>query len=471
MLAPAAFSLRDPQFIQACYIVAAVCFILGLRGLAHPSTARRGNVIAAVGMAIAVIATLLDRRVIDVPLILLGIAIGTVIGVPAARSVRMTAMPQMVALFNGVGGGAAALIAWTEFRDSTGESLALDTEIAILFSTVVGAVSFWGSLVAFGKLQELVSGRPVVIRGQQVVNGLIVTAVLAGCVYLAAAGDEEGIFVAILALASVLGVAMVLPIGGADMPVVISMLNAFTGLAAAAAGFALDNTALIVAGTLVGASGTILTRLMSQAMNRSLGNVLFAGFGAAPEGGAATAVATGDGSVRSTTADDVAIQLAYARRVVVVPGYGMAVAQAQHAVRELAAELEKRGVEVSYAIHPVAGRMPGHMNVLLAEADVPYESLKEMDEINPEFPQTDVSLVIGANDVTNPAARSSPDSPIYGMPILDVDKSSSVIVLKRSMNPGFAGIDNELYTDPKTSMLFGDAKESIQKVVAEVQGL
>ncbi len=473
MLVPAAFSLRDPQFIQACYIVAAVCFILGLRGLSHPSTARRGNMIAAVGMAIAVIATLLDRDVVGVPLILLGIAIGTAIGVPAARSVRMTAMPQMVALFNGVGGGAAALIAWTEFRDSidAGGGFALDTEIAVLFSTVVGAVSFWGSIVAFAKLQELISGQPIMIRGQQVVNGVILAAVLGGCVYLAAAGDEQSVFVAILALASVLGVAMVLPIGGADMPVVISMLNAFTGLAAAAAGFALDNTALIVAGTLVGASGTILTRLMSQAMNRSLGNVLFAGFGSAPEGGGAAAVASGDGSFRSTTADDVAIQLAYARRVVVVPGYGMAVAQAQHAVRDLAAELEKRGVDVNYAIHPVAGRMPGHMNVLLAEADVPYDSLKEMDEINPEFPQTDVSLVIGANDVTNPAAKNSPDSPIYGMPILEVDKSSSVIVLKRSMNPGFAGIDNELYSDAKTAMLFGDAKDSIQKVLGEVQAL
>jgi NAD(P) transhydrogenase subunit beta len=468
----AAFSFQDPQFIEAAYIVAAICFIVGLRGLAHPKSARRGNLIAAVGMLIAVVATLLDREVIDFDLIALGIVAGTVVGVPAARAVRMTAMPQMVALFNGVGGGAAALIAWTEFRDSTaaGESIPLDNEIALLFSTVVGAVSFWGSMVAFAKLQELVSGRPILLPGQQVLNGLMLVAVLSGCVYLAASGDEQSVYVAVLALGSVLGVAMVLPIGGADMPVVISMLNAFTGLAAAAAGFPLDNTALIVAGTLVGASGTILTRLMSQAMNRSLGNVLFAGFGAAPEAGAA-AVAGADGSVRSTTADDVAIQLAYARRVVVVPGYGMAVAQAQHAVRELAAELEKRGVDVKYAIHPVAGRMPGHMNVLLAEADVPYDALKEMDDINPEFAQTDVSLVIGANDVTNPAARSSPDSPIYGMPILDVDKSSSVIVLKRSMNPGFAGIDNHLYYDEKTAMLFGDAKESIQSVLGEVQDL
>jgi len=471
--APVALSLQDPQFIEACYIVAAVCFIYGLRRLSHPSTARSGNVVAAVGMTIAVVATLLDRAVIDFPLILLGIAIGTVIGVPAARAVRMTAIPQMVALFNGVGGGAAALIAWTEFRDSAagGGELALDTEIAILFSTVVGAVSFWGSIVAFGKLQEVISGRPVMIRGQQVVNGLILAAMLAGCVYLVAAGGDQSIYVAVLVLGSLLGVAMVLPIGGADMPVVISMLNAFTGLAAAAAGFALDNTALIVAGTLVGASGTILTRLMGQAMNRSLANVLFAGFGAAPEGGAVAGADGTDQSVRSTSADDVAIQLAYARRVVVVPGYGMAVAQAQHAVQELARELEKRGVEVSYAIHPVAGRMPGHMNVLLAEADVPYDSLKEMEEINPEFAQTDVSLVIGANDVTNPAARESTESPIYGMPILDVDKSSSVIVLKRSMSPGFAGIENQLYYDEKTSMLFGDAKASIQKVLGEVQAL
>jgi H+-translocating NAD(P) transhydrogenase subunit beta len=466
----AAFSLSDPNFTKAAYIVAVILFVLGLRRLSHPTTARSGNIVAAIGMAIAILATLFSRGVTGVWLIILGIVIGTVIGVPAARSVKMTAMPQMVALFNGVGGGAAALIAWADFRRlaEAATPLPVDTAIAIAFSTVVGAVSFWGSLIAFGKLQEVIQGRPVIVTGQRVANLVMVGFILAGCVLIVATAPSEGVFIALLCLSSLLGVAMVLPIGGADMPVVISMLNAFTGLAAAATGFALQNTVLIVAGTLVGASGTILTRLMSKAMNRSLGNVLFAGFGAAAP---ATAAAETDGNIRSTTAQDAAIQLAYARRVVVVPGYGLAVAQAQHAVRELAQELEKHGVEVSYAIHPVAGRMPGHMNVLLAEADVPYDQLKEMEDVNPEFSYTDVSLVIGANDVTNPAARNSPDSPIYGMPILDVDKSQAIIVLKRSMNPGFAGIDNQLYTDPKTAMLFGDAKDSLMTVLGEVKEL
>ncbi|GAC1322303.1 MAG: NAD(P)(+) transhydrogenase (Re/Si-specific) subunit beta [Thermoleophilaceae bacterium] len=469
MTLPLASFVQDHNFIQAAYIVAAILFILGLRGLSAPSTARRGNLIAAAGMLIAIVATLLDKRIVDWPLILVGIVIGTAVGIPAARSVKMTAMPQMVALFNGVGGGAAALIAWTEFRRSSTE-LPVDTEMFLLFSTVVGAVSFFGSLVAFGKLQEVISGRPILIRGQQVVNALVLVLIMTGCVVLTAGTNEQGIYIGVLALAAVLGLMVVLPIGGADMPVVISLLNAFTGLAAAAAGFTLHNTALIVAGTLVGASGTILTRLMSVAMNRSIGNVLFAGFGAAPTGPAADAT-DGDRSVRSTTADDVAIQLAYADRVVIVPGYGMAVAQAQHAVRELTDELEAKGVDVNFAIHPVAGRMPGHMNVLLAEADIPYDKLKEMDEINPDFATTDVSLVIGANDVTNPAARANEASPIYGMPILDVDRSTAVIVLKRSMNPGFAGIENELYYDPKTAMLFGDAKSSIAAVLNEVKAL
>jgi NAD(P) transhydrogenase subunit beta len=461
---------QEPDFIQAAYIVAAVLFIVGLRGLAAPATARRGNLIAAVGMFIAVVATLLDKQVVDYGLIALGIAIGTAVGVPAARAVKMTAMPQMVALFNGVGGGAAALIAWTEFRDSAGH-LPVDSELFLLFSTIVGAVSFWGSIVAFAKLQELISGRPILLPGQHIINALLLAAALGGAIYLTAGSDSETIYVTVLVIASILGLGIVLPIGGADMPVVISMLNAFTGLAAASAGFTLHNTALIVAGTLVGASGTILTRQMGEAMNRSLGNVLFSGFGAGPAGGGPAAEVDGDKSVRSTTADDVAIQLTYASRVVIVPGYGMAVAQAQHAVRELSDELEKRGVEVNFAIHPVAGRMPGHMNVLLAEADVPYDKLKEMDDINPEFPTTDVSLVIGANDVTNPAARANESSPIYGMPILDVDKSAAIIVLKRSMNPGFAGIENELYYNPKTSMLFGDAKTSINEVLHDVKAL
>jgi NAD(P) transhydrogenase subunit beta len=468
-------ALRSPEVVRVAYIAAAVLFIVGLQRLSHPATARSGNRLAAIGMFVAVVATLLDQRVVDFGLIAIGIVIGTVIGIPAARSVKMTAMPQMVALFNGVGGGAAALIAWTEFRHLAPDAgrIALDTEIAILFSTVIGALSFWGSVVAFAKLQELISGRPILLPGQQIINALIALAILVSCVYLAVGNDSEPVFIALLVLGSVLGVAVVLPIGGADMPVVISMLNAFTGLAAAAAGFALDNVALIVSGTLVGASGTILTRQMGAAMNRSVGNVLFAGFGSLPaaQSGAGASPGDGDATVRSTSPDDVAIQLAYANKVVVVPGYGMAVAQAQHAVRELTDELDKRGVDVKFAIHPVAGRMPGHMNVLLAEADVPYDQLKEMDEINGDFPTTDVSLVIGANDVTNPAARQDASSPIYGMPILDVDRSGSIIVLKRSMKPGFAGIDNPLYLDPKTSMLFGDAKDSVSKVLGEVKAL
>jgi NAD(P) transhydrogenase subunit beta len=465
--------LQDPDFIRVLYIGAFICFILGLRLLNHPRTARRGNIVAAVGMAIAVIATLLIESVGDYGLIVLGVAIGTAVGVPAARGVKMTAMPQMVALFNGVGGGAVALISFVEYRESldiAGANPELEQLIPILFAAIVGSVSFWGSNIAFGKLQEILPGRPIQLPGQQFLNaGLL--AVIVGCAVAIAAGTEsELLFLAILVAAAVLGNMFVLPIGGADMPVVISLLNAFTGLSAAAAGLALDNVALIVAGMLVGASGSILTMLMAEAMNRSIANIFAGGFG----GVTVTAGASADGDerpVRSTDAADVAIQLAYASKVVVAPGYGMAVAQAQHTVRELADELEKRGVRVDYAIHPVAGRMPGHMNVLLAEADVPYDHLKEMDEINPEFPQTDVALVIGANDVTNPAARENEGSPIYGMPILDVDKAEQVIVLKRSMNTGFAGIDNPLFYKDNTALLFGDAKESVAAVLAEVKEL
>jgi H+-translocating NAD(P) transhydrogenase subunit beta len=464
--------LQDPDFIRVLYIVAFGCFIFGLRLLNHPRTARRGNLIAAVGMAIAVVATLLDEVVGDYLLIAVGVAIGTAVGVPAARSVRMTAMPQMVALFNGVGGGAVALISFVEYREAlehTGGNPELEQLIPILFAAIVGSISFWGSNIAFGKLQEIIPGRPIQLPGQQFLNiGLLAVAV--GCAVAIAAGTEsELLFLLILIAAAVLGNMVVLPIGGADMPVVISLLNAFTGLSAAAAGLALDNVALIVGGMLVGASGSILTRLMAEAMNRSIPNIVVGGFG-----GVAVTAGAGDGEakpVRSTDASDVAIQLAYASKVVVAPGYGMAVAQAQHMVRELADELEKRGVRVDYAIHPVAGRMPGHMNVLLAEADVPYDHLKEMDEINPEFPQTDVALVIGANDVTNPAAREQADSPIYGMPILDVDKAKQVIVLKRSMNTGFAGIDNPLFYNEHTALLFGDAKESVAAVLSEVKEL
>ncbi|HWK28141.1 MAG TPA: NAD(P)(+) transhydrogenase (Re/Si-specific) subunit beta [Solirubrobacter sp.] len=449
--------------IQLLYIVAFVLFITGLRMLRGPRTAVRGNQIAAVGMAIAVGATLAQPGVGDWVLIVVGVAIGTAIGVPAARSVHMTAMPQMVALFNGVGGGAVALISVVEFRSET--DIPLDTLIPILLAAIIGSISFWGSNIAFLKLQELMKRA---IRTPRVVNGALLGIAIVLAVIIAAGSESELLFWLILASAGALGVLAVTPIGGADMPVVISTLNAFTGLSAAAAGIALDNTALIVAGMLVGASGSILTKQMAEAMNRSILNVFFAGVGA---GGAALPAGEGGGTARATSAADVAIQLSYARLVVIVPGYGMAVAQAQRAVADLAKELEKRGVEVLFAIHPVAGRMPGHMNVLLAEADVPYEKLKEMDDINPEFARTDVALVIGANDVTNPAARSVKDSPIYGMPILDVDKAASVIVLKRSMSSGFAGIDNPLFYDPKTAMLFGDAKASVSDILSEVQAL
>jgi NAD(P) transhydrogenase subunit beta len=457
--------------INFTYLVAGVGFVVGIRRLSSPTTARSGNVIAAVGMAIAIVFTFLDSDIDTYWLILLGMAVGTVIGVASARLVRMTAMPQMVALFNGVGGGAAALIAAAEFHRLSPSSVAVEHDAmgAMLFSALIGSISFSGSLVAFGKLQELLPGRPLVFAGQQLVNAglfalLLVLGVLAGA-------TESGVWlVLLLAGALMFGVLLVLPIGGADMPVVISLLNAFTGMAAASAGFVLDNTALIIGGTLVGASGTLLTILMGRAMNRTPANVLFGAFGAVAETAPGAAAGSEDGKAyREVTAEDAAVMLAYASRVVIVPGYGLAVAQAQHSVRELADLLEARGVDVRYAIHPVAGRMPGHMNVLLAEANVPYPQLHDMEDINPEFPRTDVALVIGANDVTNPAARSSPDSPIYGMPILNVDDAASVIVLKRSMNPGFAGIENELYYDPKTSMLFGDAKESVEKLVAAVK--
>jgi NAD(P) transhydrogenase subunit beta len=491
--------LQATSFLDVLYIVAFALFIQGLRGLSGPTTAVRGNRTAAVGMAIAVIATLLNRNEGNWGLIVLGVALGTAVGVPAARQVKMTAMPQMVALFNGVGGGAVFLISWAEFRrygstyGSHTHSLVIrelpsgttlhtitvsaggvPTYVAIfsVFAAIVGSVSFWGSNIAFGKLQEIIPGRPISLgAGQQIVNLVLLILAVAAGVDLVAGAHSELLFIGMLVCAALLGNAVVLPIGGADMPVVISMLNAFTGLSAAATGIALNNPALIVAGMIVGASGSILTNLMAVAMNRSIPAIVAGGFG----GGGAVAGAEGAGehagTVRSTSAADAAIQLAYANRVMIVPGYGMAVAQAQHAVRELTKELEKRGVEVGFAIHPVAGRMPGHMNVLLAEADVPYDQLEEMEEANQEFGRTDVSLVIGANDVTNPAAKNTPSSPIYGMPILEVSNSHSVIVIKRSMNPGFAGIENELYYEPETTMLFGDAKTAVSEITAELAHL
>ncbi len=456
--------------VPILYVIAFGLFIYGLMGLTGPRTAVRGNAIAAVGMTIAVVATLLQ---VDHNWLLIGVGlvVGTLLGVPAARQVKMTAMPQMVALFNGVGGGAVALIAWSEFRSTdgfTGEPAYV--VVASLFAAIVGSVSFWGSLIAFGKLQELLSGRPVGLgQAQQLVNGVLLLGAIASAVAIGIGATSELWIIGVLVLAAVLGVLVVLPIGGADMPVVISLLNALTGLSAAAAGLALDNTAMIVAGMIVGASGSILTNLMATAMNRSIPAIVAGGFGgtaAVPGAGDDT-----DRTVRSTSAADAAIQMAYASQVIVVPGYGMAVAQAQHAVKDMAKLLETKGVEVTYAIHPVAGRMPGHMNVLLAEADVAYDALKEMDEVNGEFARTDVTLVIGANDVTNPAARTDPSSPIHGMPILNVDESRSVIVLKRSMSSGFAGIDNPLFYADNTSMLFGDAKKSVVEVTEELKAL
>jgi len=458
--------------VQLLYLLAVVLFILGVRRGTHPTTAKQGNLIAAVGMAIAVVTTLLLDGIGNWGLIVAGLVIGTAVGVVASLRVQMTAMPQMVALYNGVGGGAVALIAWSEFRHALdiGHELPLDELIPILFSMVVGSISFWGSNIAFAKLQDLIPTKPLAVPGQQVINALLVVGIVAACIVLGINRDDpsEPLFIAVLLAAALLGNLVVLPIGGADMPVVISLLNAFTGLAAAAAGFALDNVALIVAGTLVGSSGTILTLEMANAMNRSVPNILFAGFGGAPAAGAAGGE---ERPHKSVGPQDAAIALAYADSVVIVPGYGMAVAQAQHAVKEMADELEQRGVTVNYAIHPVAGRMPGHMNVLLAEADVPYEQLKEMDEINPEMPRTDVAVVIGANDVTNPAAKDDPDSPIAGMPIIEVDQAQQVIVIKRSLSPGFAGIDNDLFYRDNTSMLFSDAKGAASEIAAEVENL
>jgi H+-translocating NAD(P) transhydrogenase subunit beta len=458
--------ISDPDVVAILYLVTIACFVVSLKFLASPLHARKGNWIGGAGMLLAIATTLLLEDIENWVLIVVGLAIGSVVGVVGARNVRMTAMPQMVAIFNGVGGGAAALVALSEWHNAA-DPLREET-VSIVLSALIGSISFAGSVVAFAKLQELISGRPIVFRGQNIVN----IAVLVGGAALGAAAvaglEEQWVLYLLIGLALFFGVMFVLPIGGADMPVVISLLNAFTGLAASATGFVLDSTVLIVSGMLVGAAGTLLTLLMAKAMNRSVANVLFGAFGQVQTGAGTTR--TDDGrTVRATSPEDVAVQLSFARKVIVVPGYGMAVAQAQHDVRQLADLLEERGVDVKYAIHPVAGRMPGHMNVLLAEANVPYTQLHEMDEINPEFPQTDVVLVIGANDVTNPAARSDPGSPIYGMPILDVDKAASIVVLKRSMNPGFAGIDNELYLDPKTTMLFGDAKDSVLKLISAVK--
>jgi NAD(P) transhydrogenase subunit beta len=454
------------------YLVTIVTFILALRFLSSPAHARRGNQIGAAGMLLAIVVTWINVGTTSWWAIALGMLIGGGFGAVAARKVRMTAMPQMVALFNGVGGGAAALIALAELHRILPEpgSPKADISVAIALSALIGSISFSGSMIAFAKLQELIGGRPITYTGQQFVNGALFVVALASGVALVAGVQDEWLLWVLIAASLLFGVLFVLPIGGADMPVVISLLNAFTGLAVAAGGFELENNVLIVSGMLVGASGTLLTLMMGRAMNRSIANVLFGAFGQITAGTGTATTASG-APVRPTTADDVAVMLTYAHKVVIVPGYGLAVAQAQHDVRALADVLEAKGVEVTYAIHPVAGRMPGHMNVLLAEANVPYPQLKEMDEANAEFPRTDVSLVIGANDVVNPDARNNSGSPIYGMPILNVDQSQAVVVLKRSMSPGFAGIDNPLFTEPNTMMLFGDAKESVAKLTTAVKNL
>jgi NAD(P) transhydrogenase subunit beta len=456
--------------INVAYLVAAVCFIVGLKLLSSPATARRGNQIAAVGMAIAVVATLFMPGLRNIPLILVGLVLGSILSGFVARRVMMTAMPQMVAIFNGMGGATAALVSLVEFQHKDG--IGRGEIISIVLGLIIGSISFTGSMIAFGKLQELISGRPIAIPSQQQVNiilGVAVLALGALIVFLGQAGVSYLLIVALFIVALILGALIVLPIGGADMPVVIAVLNSMTGVAAALTGFVLNNQALIIAGILVGASGAFLTLLMAKAMNRSVANVLFGAWGAAAAGPGAAA-GTGEAlPMRETDPDSAAVPLAYADKVIIVPGYGLAVAQAQHAVRELAETLQDRGVDVRYAIHPVAGRMPGHMNVLLAEANVPYDELYEMEQINDDFANADVAIVVGANDVTNPAARDDPASPIYGMPILNVDQAKQIYVLKRGRGAGFAGIENMLFHDPKTAMLFGDAKDSLSKLNTAVR--
>ena len=472
--------------VYLAWLGGAACFVLGLHQMNSPATARNGNRLSAGGMTVAVVATLVGLVTregglsgIAWAIIVVGFALGGGAGLYTARSVKMTAMPQLVSLFNAVGGGAAALVAIDDFiRLTNGSAAGVDTTIFVVLGAVIGSVTFTGSLIAGGKLQGLIAGKPIQVPGGQLVTSAIAIIAVVGTVVLIlgstgvlslSGGATLAVLAVVVAAGLVFGITMVLPIGGADMPVVISLLNSFTGTAAAMAGFVIQNPVLIISGALVGASGAILTKLMADAMNRSVLNIMVGGFGGG-EGTVGAMVGAGGGSVREVSADDVAIQLAYAQHVIVVPGYGLAVAQAQHQVRELAELLESRGVDVTYAIHPVAGRMPGHMNVLLAEANVPYPQLREMDEINPEFDRCDVALVVGANDVTNPAARR-PGSPVSGMPILDVDHARSIVVIKRSMGRGYAGIDNELYANPKTGMLFADAKAGLQALVAAVKAV
>ncbi|HEY8156126.1 MAG TPA: NAD(P)(+) transhydrogenase (Re/Si-specific) subunit beta [Myxococcota bacterium] len=458
------------SLIQAAYLLAAVLFILGLRGLTAPDTARRGMNLAALGMLAAVVGTLLHHDIVRYEWILVGVVVGSAVGAAMAIFMPMTAMPQRIALSHAFGALAATLVGLAKYDILMAEDdLARWRMGAIAFEVMFGSLTITGSLMAFAKLQELMKGSPITYRGQNAMNITLFALTFCLFVYLVFDPSQRELLYVMAAMGLAIGVLMVLPIGGADMPVVVSLLNSYAGLAASATGFAIDNNVLIIAGALDGASGFLLSILMSRAMNRSFANVIFGAFGTPQEtAGAKSAAGL---TVRSVTVEDAAIQMAYARLVIVVPGYGMAVAQAQHQVRELAEQVEKRGGEVKYAIHPVAGRMPGHMNVLLAEANVPYDKLHDMDEINSEFANADVALVIGANDVVNPAAKNDKSSPIYGMPILNVDQAKAVIVMKRSMNPGFAGIENELFYDPKTSMLFGDAKASLGKLVTEMKNV
>jgi NAD(P) transhydrogenase subunit beta len=460
-----------PIYSLVLYLVAAVLFIIGLMRLSSPATARTGNIMAAIGMLIAVVITLLLNEVLNYTMILVGIAIGGVIGGVAARAVRMTAMPQMVGVYNGLGGGASLLIAAAEFFRYYKLDGGFDVQSAatIMVTVLIGAVTFSGSMIAFGKLQGLVQSRPITYPFQNIFNLVIFLSILGAIIYLIIAPESIPLFLGLIVVALVLGVLLVIPIGAADMPVVISLLNSYSGLAAAAAGFVLGNMFLIISGALVGASGFILTRIMCRAMNRSLTNVIFGAFGAVAS--SATDSAAGERVVRETSGEEVATLLGYSKRAIIVPGYGLAVAQAQHQVAELADMLEARGVDVKYAIHPVAGRMPGHMNVLLAEANIPYDKLFDLDHINNEFERADVVVVVGANDVVNPVARNVEGSPIYGMPILNADKAQSVVVIKRSLSPGFAGIDNPLFYMEKTMMFFRDAKQAFLEIIDEVKHL
>ncbi|MBA7684987.1 NAD(P) transhydrogenase subunit beta [subsurface metagenome] len=460
-----------PTYSLVAYLIAAVLFIIGLMRMGNPKTARTGNICAATGMFIAIVITLLLKEVLNYTMILIGIVIGGIIGGVVARTVKMTQMPQMVGIYNGFGGGGSLLIALAEFFRyvSQGQSMTLENSVTIVLTVLIGSITLSGSMIAFGKLQGLVSSRPITYPLQNIWNGIIFLAVLAMMIYLIAVPGNAAIMVALVAVTLVLGVLLVIPIGGADMPVVISLLNSYSGIAGAAAGFVLGNMFLIISGALVGAAGFILTRIMCKAMNRSLGNVMFGAFGAVVQ--TAGAGAAGEKSVREATPEDVGMLLGYAKSVIFVPGYGLATSQAQHLVAELAGILEEKGTDVKYAVHPVAGRMPGHMNVLLAEANVPYDKLFDLDEINNDFERTDVAVVVGANDVVNPDARNMTDSPLYGMPILNVDRAKSAIVIKRSLSPGFAGVDNPLFYMDKTMMFFRDGKQAFVEILEEIKNM